>query len=135
MSTSEFLGVLSVLAHFVCRLAGVLATCQIILKTPILRTDDPSSQHRGITCFQQAFEGFQSTHMDNYARLATENIEKARKDLEELGEDVERQQKPTSALPDGKIVLPSSDWFKHTFADNRSDILNGLISKGFDTLK
>src|SRR5258707_11936048 len=47
VSTSEFLGVLSVLAHFVCRLAGVLATCQIILKTPILRTDDPSSQHSG----------------------------------------------------------------------------------------
>ena len=46
VSTSEFLGVLSVLAHFVCRLAGVLVTCQIILKTPILRTDDPSSQHR-----------------------------------------------------------------------------------------
>ncbi len=46
MSTSEFPGVLSVLAHVVCRLAGVLVTCQIILKTPILRTDDPSSQHR-----------------------------------------------------------------------------------------
>src|SRR5258708_25613420 len=46
VSTSEFLGVLSVLAHFVCRLAGVRAICQIILKTPILRTDDPSSQHR-----------------------------------------------------------------------------------------
>jgi len=46
VSTSEFLGVLSVLAHVVCRLAGVLATCQFILKTPILRTDDPSCQHR-----------------------------------------------------------------------------------------
>src|SRR6266478_2947511 len=46
VSTSEFLGVLSVLAHVVCRLAGVLVTCQIMLKTPILRTDDPSSQHR-----------------------------------------------------------------------------------------
>ncbi len=45
VSTSEFLGVLSVLAHVVCRLAGALATCQIMLKTPILRTDDPSSQH------------------------------------------------------------------------------------------
>src|SRR5258706_3289055 len=45
VSTSEFPGVLSVLTHFVCRLAGVLVTCQIILKTPILRTDVPSSQH------------------------------------------------------------------------------------------
>jgi len=47
VSTSEFLGVLSVLAHVVCRLAGVLVTFQIILKTPILRTDDPSSQLSG----------------------------------------------------------------------------------------
>ncbi len=58
VSTSEFLGVLSVLAHFVCRLSGVLATCQIILKTPILRTDDPSSQHSKT----ESYTGYVSDH-------------------------------------------------------------------------
>jgi len=60
VSTSEFLGVLSVLAHVVCRLAGVLATCQFMLKTPILRTDDPSSQHRAGVTVQTVIRRFGS---------------------------------------------------------------------------
>src|SRR5260221_9443767 len=80
VSTSEFPGVLSVLAYFVCRLAGVLATCQIILKTPILRTDDPSSQHRdgGIAGVQNSTKANQSNDVwavgDNGNPNATQSL-------------------------------------------------------------